>query len=51
MCPAEGGADECDRGAEDARDYPFPGCALEAIMFECPGPTWNRVFCEVDRMS
>ncbi len=28
-----------------------PGCALEAMMFECPDLTWGRVFCEVDRMG
>jgi hypothetical protein len=28
-----------------------PGSPLEEIVFECPGLTWNQVFCELDRMS
>jgi hypothetical protein len=28
-----------------------PGCLLEEIVLECPGLTWNQVFCELDRMS
>jgi hypothetical protein len=28
-----------------------PGCALEDVVMECPGLTWNQVFCEIDRMS
>ncbi|MDZ4855849.1 MAG: hypothetical protein SGJ26_13470 [Nitrospirota bacterium] len=28
-----------------------PGCLLEEVMLECPGLTWNQVFCEIDRMS
>jgi hypothetical protein len=28
-----------------------PGCILEELVFECPGLTWNQIFCELDRMS
>jgi hypothetical protein len=28
-----------------------PGCSLEEVVLECPGLTWNQVFCELDRMS
>lgn len=28
-----------------------PGCLLEEVVLECPGLTWNQVFCELDRMS
>jgi hypothetical protein len=28
-----------------------PGCVLEELVRECPGLTWNQVFCELDRMS
>jgi len=28
-----------------------PGCSLEEVVLECPGLTWNQVFCEIDRMS
>ena len=28
-----------------------PGCLLEEVVLECPGLTWNHVFCELDRMS
>jgi hypothetical protein len=28
-----------------------PDCLLEEIVLECPGLTWNQVFCELDRMS
>jgi hypothetical protein len=28
-----------------------PGCLLEELVLECPGLTWNQVFCELDRMS
>ena len=28
-----------------------PGCRLEELVRECLGPTWNQVFCELDRMS
>jgi hypothetical protein len=27
------------------------GSLVEEIVFECPGLTWNQVFCELDRMS
>jgi hypothetical protein len=28
-----------------------PGSLLEEVVLECPGLTWNQVFCELDRMS
>ncbi|TKS61256.1 MAG: hypothetical protein EWM72_00743 [Nitrospira sp.] len=28
-----------------------PGCLLEEVVLECPGLSWNQVFCELDRMS
>ncbi len=28
-----------------------PGSQLEEVVLECPGLTWNQVFCELDRMS
>lgn len=28
-----------------------PGSQLEAVVFECPGLTWNQVFCQLDRLS
>lgn len=28
-----------------------PGGQLEEVVLECPGLTWNQVFCELDRMS
>jgi len=28
-----------------------PGGLLEEVVLECPGLTWNQVFCELDRMS
>lgn len=28
-----------------------PGGPVEEVIFECPGLTWNQVFCELDRMS
>jgi hypothetical protein len=28
-----------------------PGGSLEEVVLECPGLTWNQVFCELDRMS
>ncbi len=28
-----------------------PGCSIEEVVLECPELTWNRVFCELDRMS
>lgn len=28
-----------------------PGCLLEEVVLECPGLTWNQVFCELDRLS
>lgn len=27
------------------------GGQLEEVVLECPGLTWNQVFCELDRMS
>jgi len=27
------------------------GSQLEEVVLECPGLTWNQVFCELDRMS
>jgi hypothetical protein len=27
------------------------GSLFEEIVLECPGLTWNQVFCELDRMS
>ena len=27
------------------------GGQLEEVVFECPGLTWNQVFCELDRLS
>jgi hypothetical protein len=28
-----------------------PGCLVEEVVLECPGLTWNQIFCELDRMS
>ena len=28
-----------------------PGNRLEEVVLECPGLTWNQVFCELERMS
>ncbi|MBH0203998.1 MAG: hypothetical protein HP496_17290 [Nitrospira sp.] len=28
-----------------------PGSQLEEVVLECPGLTWNQVFCELDRMN
>lgn len=28
-----------------------PGSQLEEVVLECPGLTWNQVFCELDRLS
>lgn len=28
-----------------------PGNQLEEVVLECPGLTWNQVFCELDRLS
>lgn len=28
-----------------------PGCLFEELVLECPGLTWNQIFCEFDRMS
>ncbi len=28
-----------------------PGSQLEEVVIECPGLTWNQVFCELDRLS
>ncbi len=28
-----------------------PGGQLEEVVLECPGLTWNQVFCELDRMN
>ena len=28
-----------------------PGSQLEEVVLECPGLTWNQVFCELERMS
>ena len=28
-----------------------PRSRLEEVVLECPGLTWNQVFCELDRMS
>ena len=28
-----------------------PGCLLEEVVLDCPGLTWNQVFCALDRMS
>lgn len=27
------------------------GGQLEEVVLECPGLTWNQVFCELDRQS
>jgi hypothetical protein len=28
-----------------------PGCLMDEVVLDCPGLTWNQVFCELDRMS
>lgn len=28
-----------------------PDNQLEEVVLECPGLTWNQVFCELDRLS
>ena len=28
-----------------------PDSQLEEVVLECPGLTWNQVFCELDRMN
>jgi hypothetical protein len=28
-----------------------PGSQMEEVVLECPGLTWNQVFCELERMS
>jgi len=27
------------------------GSLLEEVVLECPGLTWNQVFCELDRIN
>jgi len=28
-----------------------PSSQLEEVVLECPGLTWNQVFCELDRLN